>query len=316
MDSSKTLSSLTHTSAPKISHTSHDSNSAEEEDAEIGTFSGDEGDPKAMMVIDKGDADSITALKDLQRRWTEKFGEEDESPPLLSRLPRMILPRTMVPLPMRQEPTTDASIVSVAAMSPTTSPIAATQFQPIAVTVAFAIVSHPDNLTAISPSLPDSPIPTSSPTGIFVGNVPLHPYSNIVNFDDKIANVFHNLMRKILSYVPPMRQNGEIIVRPSLDTFREKVTTIECDSGGLFLGKRPYYHHVKDYVTSIWPLVTEVIATANGFFFFSFKMVVAMEEVIKGCLWLFQGQPIVLQKWKSGMVLRKLKHMQVPWVKL
>ncbi|KAL2252823.1 UNVERIFIED_CONTAM: hypothetical protein Sindi_0077000 [Sesamum indicum] len=32
--------------------------------------------------------------------------------------------------------------------------------------------------------------------------------------------------------------------------------------------------------------------------------------------WLFQGQPIVLQKWEPGMVLRKLQHTQVPvWIK-
>ncbi|KAL0367301.1 UNVERIFIED_CONTAM: hypothetical protein Sradi_3620200 [Sesamum radiatum] len=42
-----------------------------------------------------------------------------------------------------------------------------------------------------------------------------------------------------------------------------------------------------------------------------------MEEVIEVGPWLFQGQPIVLQKWEPGMVLRKLQHTQVPvWVKL
>ncbi|KAK4381857.1 putative ribonuclease H protein [Sesamum angolense] len=38
----------------------------------------------------------------------------------------------------------------------------------------------------------------------------------------------------------------------------------------------------------------------------------AMEEVIEGGPWLFQGQPIVLQRWEPGMVLRKHKHTQVP----
>ena len=42
-----------------------------------------------------------------------------------------------------------------------------------------------------------------------------------------------------------------------------------------------------------------------------------MEDIIEGGPWLFQGQPIVLQKWELGMVMRKLKHTQVPvWVKL
>ncbi|KAL0449165.1 UNVERIFIED_CONTAM: hypothetical protein Slati_1472900 [Sesamum latifolium] len=42
-----------------------------------------------------------------------------------------------------------------------------------------------------------------------------------------------------------------------------------------------------------------------------------MEEVINGGPWLFQGQPIVLQRWESGMALRRHKLTQVPiWIKL
>ncbi|KAL0455429.1 UNVERIFIED_CONTAM: hypothetical protein Slati_0882100 [Sesamum latifolium] len=86
---------------------------------------------------------------------------------------------------------------------------------------------------------------------------------------------------------------------------------------GYFLGRRPYFHHVNEFVRSVWPMVREVTATSNGFFFFQFKTNAAMEEVIEGGPWLFQGQPIVLQKWEPGMVLRKLQHTQVPvWIKL
>ncbi|KAL0394851.1 UNVERIFIED_CONTAM: hypothetical protein Slati_4451300 [Sesamum latifolium] len=64
-------------------------------------------------------------------------------------------------------------------------------------------------------------------------------------------------------------------------------------------------------------MVHEVTATSNGFFFFRFSTAAAMEEVIEGGSWLFQGQPIVLQKWESGMGLCKLQHTQVPvWIKL
>ncbi|KAL0411443.1 UNVERIFIED_CONTAM: hypothetical protein Slati_3734000 [Sesamum latifolium] len=35
-----------------------------------------------------------------------------------------------------------------------------------------------------------------------------------------------------------------------------------------------------------------------------------MEEVIEAGAWLFQGQPIVLQRWEPGMALRKHKHTQ------
>ncbi|KAL2224853.1 UNVERIFIED_CONTAM: hypothetical protein Sindi_2939100 [Sesamum indicum] len=83
------------------------------------------------------------------------------------------------------------------------------------------------------------------------------------------------------------------------------------------MGKRPFYHHLKEFAQSIWPALREVTATANGFFFFRFKTEIDMEEVIEGGPWLFQGQPIVLQKWEPGMAMRKLKHTQVPvWIKL
>ncbi|KAK4383972.1 hypothetical protein Sango_3102500 [Sesamum angolense] len=37
----------------------------------------------------------------------------------------------------------------------------------------------------------------------------------------------------------------------------------------------------------------------------------------RGCMVVFKGQPIVLQRWEPGMVLRKHKHAQVPvWIRL
>ncbi|KAL2248019.1 UNVERIFIED_CONTAM: hypothetical protein Sindi_2654200 [Sesamum indicum] len=85
----------------------------------------------------------------------------------------------------------------------------------------------------------------------------------------------------------------------------------------IFLEKRPYFHHLKEFAKSIWPDLKEVTGTNNGFFFFQFKSVVAMEDVIEGGPWLYQGQPIILQKWKPGMVLRKLQHTEVPvWIKI
>ncbi|KAL0455543.1 UNVERIFIED_CONTAM: hypothetical protein Slati_0893500 [Sesamum latifolium] len=69
--------------------------------------------------------------------------------------------------------------------------------------------------------------------------------------------------------------------------------------------------------TSIYPTVRDVTATSNGFLFYQFLTTVAMGEVIEGGPWPFNGQPIVMQKWEPGMVLRKLQHSQVPvWIKL
>ncbi|KAL2224649.1 UNVERIFIED_CONTAM: hypothetical protein Sindi_3029000 [Sesamum indicum] len=156
----------------------------------------------------------------------------------------------------------------------------------------------------------------STSTGLFVGNIPLHANSNLI-LDDKIARDFNNSSHKTLSYIAPTVQNGEVVVRPSIDTIREGSKRWKSTAVGYFLGKRPYYHHLKEYAQSVWPALREVTATVNDFFFFQFKIVIDMEEVIEGGPWLFQGQPNVHQKWEPGMAMRKLKHTEVPvWIKL
>ncbi|KAL0298155.1 UNVERIFIED_CONTAM: hypothetical protein Scaly_3072000 [Sesamum calycinum] len=114
----------------------------------------------------------------------------------------------------------------------------------------------------------------------------------------QLHSIIHH--EKTLTYIPPSVQNGEILVRPSIDMIREGSNRWNTTAVGYFLGKRPYFHHLNDFVRSIWPAVREVKATSNGFFFFQFKTVAAMEEVLEGGPWLYLGQPIVLQKWEPG----------------
>ncbi|KAL2226614.1 UNVERIFIED_CONTAM: hypothetical protein Sindi_2020100, partial [Sesamum indicum] len=71
-----------------------------------------------------------------------------------------------------------------------------------------------------------STLPTqerSFPTGLFVGNIPLNTHSNM-SIDDKIADAFNNSSRKTLSYIPPIIQNGEVVVRPTMETIRNGST--------------------------------------------------------------------------------------------
>ncbi|KAL2252024.1 UNVERIFIED_CONTAM: hypothetical protein Sindi_2324700 [Sesamum indicum] len=139
---------------------------------------------------------------------------------------------------------------------------------------------------------------SNSHSGIFIGNIPLHTSSDNYLDEDKIARAFNNSSRKTLTYIAPTKQNGEIVVRPSLDIVREGSKRWKSTAVGYFLGKRPYYHRLKEFAHSVWPALH-------------------MEQVIEGGPWLFQGQPIVLQKWEPGMAMRKLKHTQVPvWIKL
>ncbi|KAL0399801.1 UNVERIFIED_CONTAM: hypothetical protein Sradi_2323400 [Sesamum radiatum] len=153
-------------------------------------------------------------------------------------------------------------------------------------------------------------IPNHDPTttGLFIGNIPLLNDPTVV---DKFAEAFNNSSRKTLSYIPLESQNGEIVIRPLMDVIRDGLQRWKTMAVGYFLGKKLFFHHLNEIVRSIWPLVMEVIATVNGFYFFKFKIVVAMEEIIDGGPWLFQGHPIVLQQWEPKMALRKHKHSQV-----
>ncbi|KAL2248035.1 UNVERIFIED_CONTAM: hypothetical protein Sindi_2655800 [Sesamum indicum] len=107
---------------------------------------------------------------------------------------------------------------------------------------------------------------SSFPTGLFVGNIPLHACSDTI-INDKIAHAFHNSTRKTLSYVAPTMQNGEVIVRPTLDIIRNGSKRWRATAVGYFLGKRPYFYHLKEFAMSVWPDLKEVTGTNNGFFF-------------------------------------------------
>ncbi|KAL0430916.1 UNVERIFIED_CONTAM: hypothetical protein Sradi_0717600 [Sesamum radiatum] len=146
---------------------------------------------------------------------------------------------------------------------------------------------------------------------IFIGKVSLRPYPSNTSPENKFGDAFNNSTRRTLCYIPSERQNGEIVVRPTIDMVHAGSRKWEVMTVGYFLGRKPPFHQVQAYFQSIWSSIQDVIATTNGFFF------VAIDEVIDGGPWLFQGQPLVLQRWEPRMALRKHSHTQVPvWIKL
>ncbi|KAL0455508.1 UNVERIFIED_CONTAM: hypothetical protein Slati_0890000 [Sesamum latifolium] len=125
-----------------------------------------------------------------------------------------------------------------------------------------------------------NPSVESSPTfpDIFIGKVPLRSIPPIPPPENKFVKAFHNSTHRTLQFIPPERQNGEVVVRPTMAMVHA--------------------------------------ATVNGFFFITFKTIGAMDDAIDGGPWLFQGHPLVLQQWEIGLALRK-DYTQVPvWIKL
>ncbi|KAL0287849.1 UNVERIFIED_CONTAM: hypothetical protein Sangu_2673100 [Sesamum angustifolium] len=72
-------------------------------------------------------------------------------------------------------------------------------------------------LTAKAPPAKPSP----SPTGLFIGKVPLQSHFSAAPVTNKFAASFHNSSKTSLHYVPSIVQNGEVVVRPSLEMIRE-----------------------------------------------------------------------------------------------
>ncbi|KAK4384146.1 hypothetical protein Sango_3087300 [Sesamum angolense] len=123
--------------------------------------------------------------------------------------------------------------------------------------------------------------------------------------------------RKTLHFVPPTRQNGEIIIRPTKEVVDNGSKKWYSTAVGYFLGKRPYFPQLENFARTNWKGLQHVSVSTSGFFFFRFHSRLAMEDVIEGGPWLFQGQPIVLQSWEQGMSLRRQKHTQIPvWIRL
>ncbi|KAL2235323.1 UNVERIFIED_CONTAM: hypothetical protein Sindi_1264500 [Sesamum indicum] len=173
----------------------------------------------------------------------------------------------------------DVSPITAADVSPATADISPMSADDIMTASSFDI-SHGIHDDVVHNS-PISPLPSGIPTRQLVGNIPLHTCPDLTT-DDKIAHAFNNSTRKTLSYVAPIIQNGEVVVRPTLATIRNGSTRWKTTDVGYFLGKKPYFHHVKEFALSIWPGLREVKATINRFFFFQFKTVAHMEEIIEG----------------------------------
>ncbi|KAL0281794.1 UNVERIFIED_CONTAM: hypothetical protein Sradi_7286300 [Sesamum radiatum] len=181
------------------------------------------------------------------------------------------------------------------------------------------ISSSPTGHSSVSPTapvvqnpvVPDSDLAQPLAHDVYVGSVKIN-----MNRPDNIADAFLNSTRKTLRFIPPSIQRDEIIIQPTSAMVEVGSKRWQATAVGYFLGKKPFFPHVEAFAKANWKGLQRVSATANGFFFFQFKTVAFMEEVIEEGPWLFQGQPVVLQAWEQGMSLRRQKHLQVPvWVR-
>ncbi|KAL0294586.1 UNVERIFIED_CONTAM: hypothetical protein Sradi_6881300 [Sesamum radiatum] len=274
--------------------------------------------PLAHRVIDEGDKASMDALHDLKARWESKIGLLQTLPTRTVAPPRSTIDANPLVRSFRMARRNIAWRVDEVP-APLMIKIAPIVEPP----VGFAPTNpNPNGLPSDAPSPPAAGSsaahpPSSAAAPIFIGNIPLQPPQHGTLPESKFAEAFNNSTRRTLRFIPPKRQNGEVVVCPTIDMVNAASRRWENTAVGYFLGRKPPFHQVQNYFRSIWKSVRDVIATANGFFFIIFDNAAAMDEVIDGGPWLFNGQALVLQRWEPGMALRKHSHTQVPiWIKL
>ncbi|KAL0439828.1 UNVERIFIED_CONTAM: LINE-1 retrotransposable element O protein [Sesamum latifolium] len=254
----------------------------------------------ANRVVDEGDTGSWAALRDLQQRWVEKFGDGSFTlpvgggalkpvatrpatpfPPQPLRVPRRayrnltLAPPSRVSIEQERAPIVIPSpsatcfplsdiprrlILPEHGVSDSVSPPAdappprvlegphetlamETRVFPSAPLVDPLSPSHDTNGDIVHPSVirscdttlsNTSTPPAASPpaASIYIGNVPLATDSNSF---DKIAAAFNNSSRKTLSFIPPSLQNGEVVVRPSLQAIRDGSRRWSTTAVGYFM---------------------------------------------------------------------------------
>ncbi|KAL0295588.1 UNVERIFIED_CONTAM: hypothetical protein Sangu_3194000 [Sesamum angustifolium] len=287
-----------------------------------------------------GDSDSLANLNSLKVRWEQKFNTRrnptlksvtgrPSTPfrPRISMLPRRVLRTGTQPAPIEDHSnlvggSTSSEVESLGPPEPSGE-------HP---TILVGGSMELDTSGCSSPKIGLGPQEQGpQDTEINQEGVAPHPIEGLVDSEviyvgnvklqagpvDNIAGAFLQSSRKTLHFVPPTRQNGEVIIRPTKEVVDNGSKIWHTTAVGYFLGRRPYFPQLESFARANWKGLQHVSATSSGFFFFRFHTRFAMEDVIEGGPWLFLGQPIVLQCWEQGMSLRRQQHTHVPvWIRL
>lgn len=87
---------------------------------------------------------------------------------------------------------------------------------------------------------------------------------------------------------------------------------------GYVLGVKPYFVHLHVFALQSWnPSNLKKKPHENSFFFFKFSCKEDCAKVLVGGSWLFDGQPIILKRWRSDIKFdRDLFTSLLVWVRI
>ncbi|KAL2243048.1 UNVERIFIED_CONTAM: hypothetical protein Sindi_0422800 [Sesamum indicum] len=359
MDSPNSLCSLSHTTTPITTHTSHGIHIATTDKNEYYMVAGTDGGElvnvvdkyggqansnntaatddsldgedvptinQSPMEINKGDDESVRALNDLHRRWTVKYEEgyrnsqellfrhlvhltaeqaADHLPclapvsvaPLAARDEAAMVPQPITPSPDRIHNIGEPEMMMMEVPIALNRPLMIENQKP-SLQVSVENASRLGAVCRSEIAWMLSPIPAADTAAT------AHMASATGRVETaKTAAAAVSAIKTAVVTLPKLPIADAVSVDAAPVHVTDNATSQLPTSSpiGIFI--------INDYVKFIWPLLTEFTAMTKRFFFFRFKIIVAMEEVIEGGPWLFQGQPIMLLKWEPGMI--KLRHSKV-----
>ncbi|GKD60793.1 zinc knuckle CX2CX4HX4C containing protein, partial [Tanacetum coccineum] len=88
---------------------------------------------------------------------------------------------------------------------------------------------------------------------------------------------------------------------------------------GYFIGKRIAFSVMEYYVRNNWGKygLTRIMMNSKGFFFFQFKTLKGLEDVLENGPWMIRNSQIILKKWTMNTRLCRKELIRIPvWVKI
>ncbi|GJX02179.1 retrovirus-related pol polyprotein from transposon TNT 1-94 [Tanacetum coccineum] len=163
---------------------------------------------------------------------------------------------------------------------------------------------HMDN-TCFNEAAPSPNVAATSPENI--------PHSKPVSFASILNSEQVNKKVNFRSFVNEERVENSDTVLPK--AAMESVKNRYVNSlVGYFVGKSLAFPVVRNYVNNTWGMfgLQKVIRNDDGVFMFKFASKEGLDQVLQRGPWMILKSPIILNKWSSGMSLKKGEVTSVP----
>ena len=133
------------------------------------------------------------------------------------------------------------------------------------------------------------------------------------------AALFGSTRSSSLPYTPPTTVGEKIVLTPSEEVISQGVRLWENSLVGQLIDAKLSYTIIYCLIEKIWGRIEmpTIILMENGLICFQFKRPSSLEWILSHGPWHLGGRPMLLQKWKPGIVPETFVFDFVPvWIKL